>query len=228
MLRHPGFSQLYFVRATFPVAIAASAWGLTILLDKVRLRELLPRMAIALAAGMLMAKILRAVTPDRPTKKDGLLLVSIQVIWPWLAVLLVAAAAALILRKTRERALALGLGVLVVFGVGSAWIPRTAVTTLTDQVCVSGPERLLLRPDEECPGALEHHVDFVRADVRMRGLRLARLQAVEVAEEVPRLERVALAHLGRIEGAQARKLHDLHDRLPCERIPERALRAGAV
>jgi hypothetical protein len=141
LLRHPGFSQLYFVRATFPVAIAASAWGLTILLDKVRLRELLPRMAIALAAGMLMAKILRAVTPDRPTKKDGLLLVSIQVIWPWLAVLLVAAAAALILRKTRERALALGLGVLVVFGVGSAWIPRTAVTTLTDQVCVSGPER---------------------------------------------------------------------------------------
>jgi hypothetical protein len=62
----------------------------------------------------------------------------------------------------------------------------------------------------------------------MGSLRLTRLQAVEVAEEVPRLERVALAHLGRIEGAQARKLHDLHDRLPCERIPERALRAGAV
>ena len=141
LFRHPGFSQLYFVRAAFPVAIAASAWGLTILLDKVRLRVLVPRLAIALAAGMLLAKIISALTPNRPNNKDGVLAVSLQVIWPWLAVFVVAAVAALILRNTRERALAAGLGVLVVFGVSAVWIPETVVTTLADTVCVSGPER---------------------------------------------------------------------------------------
>jgi len=59
---HSGFSQLYFVRAAFPVSIVASAWGLTLLLDNVRLRVLLPRMVVALGAGMLLAKILSELT----------------------------------------------------------------------------------------------------------------------------------------------------------------------
>jgi hypothetical protein len=141
LLRHPGFSQLYFVRAAFPVAIVGSVWGLTLLFDKVRLRALLPRMALALLGGMVLAKILSALTPDKPVKSQGVVSVSLQVIAPWLAVFVVAAAVAVAIRFTKAKTLALGLGVLVVFGVCSVYIPETVVTTFGDKVCVSGPEQ---------------------------------------------------------------------------------------
>ncbi|QNE18723.1 hypothetical protein F1D05_13395 [Kribbella qitaiheensis] len=145
LLRHPGFSQLYFVRATFPIAIAGSAWGLTLLLDKVRFRVALPRMVLALATGAVLAKILSAATPDRPFKSQGIALVSLQVIGPWLTALLAAAIIALLLRRAPEswkvRPLALGLGVLVVFGVVGVALPETVVTTVGDRVCVAGPEK---------------------------------------------------------------------------------------
>ncbi|TDU91271.1 4-amino-4-deoxy-L-arabinose transferase-like glycosyltransferase [Kribbella voronezhensis] len=145
LLHHPGFSQLYFVRAAFPIAIAGSAWGLTQLLDSVRFRVALPRMAAALAVGAVLAKILGAATPDRPLKRQGVALVSLQVIAPWLTALLVAAIVTLLLTKTpghwKVRPLALGLGVLVVFGVVGIALPETVITTVGEKVCVSGPER---------------------------------------------------------------------------------------
>ncbi len=141
LLRHPGFSQLYFLRAAFPFAIAASAWGLTLLLSGLRLRHIGPRVLLALAVGMVLAQVLASLTPNRPRSGQGVLAISFQVIWPWLVVLLVAGLAALVLRQTQERTAALGLAVLVVLGVAAVNIPKTMVTTLTDQVCVAGPDR---------------------------------------------------------------------------------------
>ena len=143
IFRHPGFSQLYFVRAAFPIAIAASAWGITLVLDdgRIRLRELVPRIAAALAIGMILAKILSATTPDKPSQQSGVVAVSVQVILPWLAVLLAAAVIAVVLTRTTEATRALGLAVLVVFGVAAVHIPATVATTLTKPVCVSGPDR---------------------------------------------------------------------------------------
>jgi hypothetical protein len=143
LLRHPGFSQLYFVRAAFPFAIAGSAWGLTLLLDKVRFRVALPRMLLAAAAGAVLAKILSAATPDRPLKTQGVAMVSLQVIAPWLTVLLVAAIVTLLLHRAPEtwKVLALGLGVSVILGVVGIALPDTVVTTAGDKLCVSGPEK---------------------------------------------------------------------------------------
>jgi hypothetical protein len=123
--------------------LAASAWGITLLLDdgRIRLRELVPRIAAALAVGMILAKILSATTPDRPSQNQGILAVSVQVILPWLAVLLVAVVITLVLTRTTEATRALGLAVLVVFGVAAVHIPATVATTLTEPVCVSGPDR---------------------------------------------------------------------------------------
>ncbi|MDX6294139.1 MAG: hypothetical protein QOH50_3214 [Kribbellaceae bacterium] len=144
LLRHSGFSQLYFVRAAFPVSIVASAWGLTLLLDNVRLRVLLPRMVVALGAGMLLAKILSELTPNKPIPQQGVISIAIQVLWPWLAVLLVGAALALLLRQAPGRwqvnSLAVGLGVLLVLGASSRTVPTTVVTTLGEKVCASGPD----------------------------------------------------------------------------------------
>ncbi|ADB34777.1 hypothetical protein Kfla_5772 [Kribbella flavida DSM 17836] len=141
VFRHPGYSQLYFVRAAFPIAIAASVWGLTLLLGGLRLRQLVPRVLLALAAGMVLAKVLSALTPTKPRLSQGILAVSVQVLWPWATVFLVAALVTLVLRRTGERAVALGLGVLVVFGVAAVHLPETVVTTFADRVCVAGPDR---------------------------------------------------------------------------------------
>lgn len=145
------------------MAIAASVWGLTLLLDKVRLRVLLPRMAAALVGGMLLAKVLSALTPGRPNKSQGVLGVSLQVTWPWLAVLLIAGAVAVLLRYTASRELALGLGLLVVFGVCSVWTPETVLTTLGDKVCVSGPERPECRhPRRQIPAGGAEAARYIR------------------------------------------------------------------
>ncbi|GAB3812006.1 hypothetical protein GCM10028799_07690 [Kribbella italica] len=141
LLRHPGFSQLYFLRAAFPFAIAASAWGLTLLLSGPRLRQIGPRLLLALAGGMVLAQVVAYLTPRRPRSGQGVLAVSFQVIWPWAAVLLVAGLAALVLSRTAERTAALGLGILIVLGAAAVNVPKTMVTTLTDQVCVAGPDR---------------------------------------------------------------------------------------
>jgi hypothetical protein len=163
LLRHPGFSQLYFVRAGFPVAIVGSVWGLTLLLDKVRLRVLLPRMVLAFLGGMVLAKVLSALTPDKPVRGQGLAAVSLQLVAPWLAVLVVAAAVVAVVRLTRAKALALGLGVLVVFGVTSIYIPERVVTTLGDKVCVSGPERPECRhPRRQVPAGGAEAARYVR------------------------------------------------------------------
>ncbi|MEU0093918.1 hypothetical protein [Kribbella sp. NPDC006257] len=137
LLRHPGFSQLYFVRAAFPFAIAGSAWGLTLLFDKVAL----PRMLLAAAAGAVLAKVLSAATPDRPLRTQGIAMVSLQVIAPWLTVLLVAAIITLLLHRAPETWRSGGLGVSVILGVVCIALPETVVTTAGDKVCVSGPEK---------------------------------------------------------------------------------------
>jgi hypothetical protein len=95
----------------------------------------------ALAGGMVLAQVVAYTTPHRPRSSQGVAAVSFQVIWPWLVVLVVAGLAVLVLRQTQERAAALGLGVLVVLGVAAVNVPKTMVTTLTDQVCVAGPDR---------------------------------------------------------------------------------------
>jgi hypothetical protein len=87
-----------------------------------------------------LAKILSALTSDKPAKDQGVVSISLQVIAPWLTVLLVAAAIAVAIRFTKARSLAVGLGVLIVLGACSIYIPETVVTTINDKVCVSGPD----------------------------------------------------------------------------------------
>jgi hypothetical protein len=88
-----------------------------------------------------LAQVVRSMTPRRPRSGQGVPAVSFQVIWPWLVVLLVAGLTALVLRQTTERTASVGLDVLVVLGVAAVNVPKTMVTTLTDQVCVAGPDR---------------------------------------------------------------------------------------
>jgi hypothetical protein len=90
------FSQLYFLRAVFPFAIAASAWGLTLLLSGPRLRQIGPRVLLALGVGMVLAQVVESLTPNRPRSSQGVAAVSFQVMWPWLVVLLVAGLAVLV------------------------------------------------------------------------------------------------------------------------------------
>jgi hypothetical protein len=168
LLRHPGFSQLYFVRAAFPVSIVASAWGLTLLLDNVRLRVLLPRMVIAFGAGMLLAKILSELTPNKPVPQQGVSSVAIQVLWPWLAVLLVGAGVTVLLRRAPGRwqvnSLAVGLGVLLVLGASSRTVPTTVATTLGEKVCVSGPDKPHCRhPRRQIPAGGADAARYIRS-----------------------------------------------------------------
>ncbi|WP_143465625.1 hypothetical protein [Kribbella sp. ALI-6-A] len=141
LLRHPGLSQLYFLRAAFPIAIAASVWGLSLLLSGLRLRQLVPRVLGALVAGMAVAEVIAAMTSRRPRNEQGIFAVSVQVLWPWVAVFLVAALVTVVLRRTKERTAALGLGVLLVLGAATVNVPQTMLTTFADQVCVGGPDR---------------------------------------------------------------------------------------
>lgn len=162
LLSHPGYSQLYFVRAAFPIAIAGSAWGLTLLFDRIRLRQLAPRVLTALVAGMVLAKVLSALTPDRPNRKQGALVVSLQLLWPWLAVFLLAALVVILLRRTSEKASALAL--LLVLGVATIHIPQTVATTLTAPVCVGGPDRPECRQTKrQVPAGGAEAARFVRA-----------------------------------------------------------------
>jgi len=70
----------------------------------------------------------------------------------------------------------------------------------------AGAHDLALAPHAHEHLALEHSVDLVGALVPVRLLHLARLEAVDVAEEVRRLEEIDLLHLGRIEPANVEAL----------------------
>ncbi|HEU4945660.1 MAG TPA: hypothetical protein VFT31_00765 [Kribbella sp.] len=162
VFRHPGYSQLYFVRAAFPVAIVASGWGLTVLLSGVRLRALVPRMVGAFGLGLLLARALAALTRDRPNRHQGVLAISWQVVWPWLAVLVLAGAIAFAARR-RRLSQGLGLGVLLVLGVSSLSVPTTIVEAIKHPVCVSGPDRSECRhPPRQIPAGGETAARYVR------------------------------------------------------------------
>jgi hypothetical protein len=102
-------------------------------------------MVVAFGAGLLLAKVLSDLTPNKPVPQQSVISVSLQVLWPWLAVLLVGAVVAVLLSRAPGRwqlnRLAVGLGVLLVLGASSRMVPTTVATTLGDTVCVSGPDK---------------------------------------------------------------------------------------
>src|SRR3972149_1367022 len=75
-------------------------------------------------------------------------------------------------------------------------------------------ELRLLPPDRETDSALEDEIHLVFALVDMPLLDLARLEAVEVAEEPPGLEEAHLFHLVSCEGPQGRHALHLHPAPP--------------
>jgi hypothetical protein len=123
---------------------------------------------VAFGAGLLLAKILSELTPNKPVPQQGVISVAIQVLWPWLAVVLVGAIVALLLRQAPGRwqvsSLAAGLGVLLVLGASSRMVPTTVATTLGEKVCTSGPDKPDCRhPRRQIPAGGAEAARYIRS-----------------------------------------------------------------
>jgi hypothetical protein len=136
--------QMYFARAVFPVAIVASAWGLTLLFDGAR--RALPLAAASFAVGLAAAWLTVQLTRQRPDPKGRSTVVAWQSSWPWLLVIGIAGVVGVILYVTLRRSLvgwwtAVGLVVVTLFGASSLAVPATLARPLSSRHCADGPDR---------------------------------------------------------------------------------------
>lgn len=138
-----GLSQVYFLRGLFPVAIAGSVWGLSVLLAGRSFRVLAPWLVVAFLAGLLISWRVTTATPDKPGLDDGA--AAWQVTWPWLLVVGGALALVLLSRLTpprwRLRGLGAAVAVMLLLGASSLNVPGKLADLATDTLCTAGPER---------------------------------------------------------------------------------------
>ncbi|WP_328995967.1 hypothetical protein OG394_15025 [Kribbella sp. NBC_01245] len=139
-----GLSQVYFLRGLFPVAIAGSVWGLSLLLAGRSFRVMAPWLVIAFLAGLLIGWRVTVATPDKPGPGGGGTVVW-QVTWPWLVVVGSALMLVFLSRLTPPRWRLRGLGgavaVMLLFGASSLNVPTRVADLAKVTLCTAGPER---------------------------------------------------------------------------------------
>jgi hypothetical protein len=163
-------AQTYFARAAFPVAIVASAWGLTVLFDGARTRFAVPLVAAGFGAGLAAALLVVQLTERPPDANARSTVVAWQSSWPWLLVIGVAAVIAAVSYLALRRSLAgwwmaVGLAVVALFGASSLAVPATVAAPASSRHCSAGPDRPICSR-RQVPEGGELVARYVRAHSR--------------------------------------------------------------